>query len=696
MKRALWVLAAGLAACSDEAIVVTTGGETTCDRVCVVGESLCEGEKVKTCREDGKGCVTWSVRACEGDAVCKNGTCEAQEEACRDECPEMGALECTEDAAAFRKCSNFDDDECLEWSAPQPCASGCEAGQCVEACDDACTLGEAECEGAGVRTCQTGSDGCTEWGPVTACPGGKCAGGTCVEVCADACTLDESECEGAGVRMCQTGSDGCTEWGPVTACPGGKCSDGACVEACADACTMGESACGGAGVRMCRIGSDGCTEWGPVTACEYGCQGGACKSAPQATRYLGTRILSPMTPYVVQKMKEISGKNAARNDKSFIKVGDSHFAPGSVFMYCFSTSSPKHSGYNLNGLKVEDAVSAFQSSFDAFNRDSAVAVVGMTATWLMGNGRTKLDQELQTTNPRFAFYDYGTNDMGAYSTTTQYMATLEKYYNKVLDGLGVLMDGGTIPLLIGTGWRTDYASLGATQPKHYVTTFSAVSRGIAEYYQIPFYDLQLSHSDISGFGLGSDGVHHSAINYGCDFTSAGLAKGANRRNRYAIEMLARAWRALTLGSGATDDTIPFEGSGTHADPYLITSLPYTHMASTVGGEKKFNTYACRTTGEYGPERVYRLEVASSVKIRAFAASRTDVDVDIHLLKSLSKDASLACGNRWVEATLSPGTYYFVVDTCNNDGSNTSAGTYLFGVHLCDADDTACGASATGG
>lgn len=598
MKRALWVLAAGLAACSDEAIVVTTGGETTCDRVCVVGESLCEGEKVKTCREDGKGCVTWSVRACEGDAVCKNGTCEAQEEACRDECPEMGALECTEDAAAFRKCSNFDDDECLEWSAPQPCASGCEAGQCVEACDDACTLGEAECEGAGVRTCQTGSDGCTEWGP--------------------------------------------------------------------------------------------------VTACEYGCQGGACKSAPQATRYLGTRILSPMTPYVVQKMKEISGKNAARNDKSFIKVGDSHFAPGSVFMYCFSTSSPKHSGYNLNGLKVEDAVSAFQSSFDAFNRDSAVAVVGMTATWLMGNGRTKLDQELQTTNPRFAFYDYGTNDMGAYSTTTQYMATLEKYYNKVLDGLGVLMDGGTIPLLIGTGWRTDYASLGATQPKHYVTTFSAVSRGIAEYYQIPFYDLQLSHSDISGFGLGSDGVHHSAINYGCDFTSAGLAKGANRRNRYAIEMLARAWRALTLGSGATDDTIPFEGSGTHADPYLITSLPYTHMASTVGGEKKFNTYACRTTGEYGPERVYRLEVASSVKIRAFAASRTDVDVDIHLLKSLSKDASLACGNRWVEATLSPGTYYFVVDTCNNDGSNTSAGTYLFGVHLCDADDTACGASATGG
>ena len=598
MKRALWVLAAGLAACSDEAIVVTTGGETTCDRECVVGESLCEGEKVKTCREDGKGCVTWSVRACEGDAVCKNGTCEAQEEACRDECPEMGALECTEDAAAFRKCSNFDDDECLEWSAPQPCASGCEAGQCVEACDDACTLGEAECEGAGVRTCQTGSDGCTEWGP--------------------------------------------------------------------------------------------------VTACEYGCQGGACKSAPQATRYLGTRILSPMTPYVVQKMKEISGKNAARNDKSFIKVGDSHFAPGSVFMYCFSTSSPKHSGYNLNGLKVEDAVSAFQSSFDAFNRDSAVAVVGMTATWLMGNGRTKLDQELQTTNPRFAFYDYGTNDMGAYSTTTQYMATLEKYYNKVLDGLGVLMDGGTIPLLIGTGWRTDYASLGATQPKHYVTTFSAVSRGIAEYYQIPFYDLQLSHSDISGFGLGSDGVHHSAINYGCDFTSAGLAKGANRRNRYAIEMLARAWRALTLGSGATDDTIPFEGSGTHADPYLITSLPYTHMASTVGGEKKFNTYACRTTGEYGPERVYRLEVASSVKIRAFAASRTDVDVDIHLLKSLSKDASLACGNRWVEATLSPGTYYFVVDTCNNDGSNTSAGTYLFGVHLCDADDTACGASATGG
>ncbi len=95
----------------------------------------------------------------------------------------------------------------------------------------------------------------------------------------------------------------------------------------------------------------------------------------------------------------------------------------------------------------------------------------------------------------------------------------------------------------------------------------------------------------------------------------------------------------------------------------------------------------------GPEYYYKITLNTQKKIRAFALSSTgSVDVDIHLLSALDASKCLTRGNRWVEATLNAGTYYFVVDTY----TATSAGEYLFGIVECDADDAYCAQKTTGG
>ena len=120
------------------------------------------------------------------------------------------------------------------------------------------------------------------------------------------------------------------------------------------------------------------------------------------------------------------------------------------------------------------------------------------------------------------------------------------------------------------------------------------------------------------------------------------------------------------------------------------------MASTANAETKFDTYSCNTSvKEFGPEKLYKLTVSKQTRIRAFAMSTSGVDVDIHLLSAPNANACLARGDKWIEAKLSAGTYYFAIDTYNENRTNSNAGTYLFGIHTCDPDDADCGSRNIG-
>lgn len=705
------------------------GSSDSCSDECSLGDVDCQNDSViRICEDtDGDGCFEYKEQICAEGKICKNGKCaengeiedplepdipqDPSEKTCQDECA-AGAKSCSEDGRTI-VCMDADGDGCLENRVAE-CGlnAHCENGVCIDnavepdPCSDDCSQnGLSECVGTNaVRTCGNyDDDTCLEWSDTVNCPDKtSCQEGKCR--CTDDCSSHGAvKCEGDGYRTCtDIDADGCLEWASIVSCNGMICNNGSC--ACADACSDNAKECSGTGVRTCTKDANGCRIWSQVTPCENGCENGSCKSADvQApTRYPGNRILSPITAYSVAQMKAIAAKKS-RKDMHFAKIGDSHFAKGSSFMYCFSNGKSQ----NLGGADfLKNVIQAFQSDgTDSFARNSVSAVIG----WRVNDAVTgKLTEELNVMNPRFAFIDYGSNDMGWYgyarpenSSSSGYFYTLEGYYRAYRKALDQMIPVGVIPIIIGTGIQIvskyNGQSLGYFNPRYFVPIFDAVDRGLAELYQIPYVNLALLQSQeplkSNNFGLSSDNLHHSAYGGGCDFTSKGMQYGHNARNRNAIEQLDRAWECVVNGDKAPDKVVPFEGKGTKASPYIISELPWTHAGDTSKGSNQFSSYQCASTSEAGPEIIYKYEIKSAKKVRAFAVSAAGVDVDIHIKKSLDDNKCMTRGDKWIEANLAAGTYFFVVDTFK-DSSN--AGEYLFGIVECEAGDTLCGSKTTGG
>jgi hypothetical protein len=99
-------------------------------------------------------------------------------------------------AAVTEVCSNGIDDDGDGFAdcADQDCFK---ATNCFVSCVDLCTENSSICDGAGVRQCAIKSNGCREYGDVTACSGGLlCSGGTCLSSCSNHCTLGAKACSG--------------------------------------------------------------------------------------------------------------------------------------------------------------------------------------------------------------------------------------------------------------------------------------------------------------------------------------------------------------------------------------------------------------------------------------------------------------------------------------------------------------------
>ncbi len=672
-----------------------------CEDECTDGNKTCvDNNYVMTCADWGDGCLREKQTECGKGSHCLNGLCilDDKEPECSNECEEENKRECVEGVNGYRVCGNFDDDVCFEWSAKQGCSDNqkCEEGYCVNGCTNVCNEnGQRECVGNSYHICADyNSDGCLEWDDLKACSG-RCEGGECK--CENECNeAGKSECVGNGFRTCTMGDEGCLVWTDVTGCPA-ICKDGKCE--CDHQCTSGAQECSGNGYHKCKTNDQGCRVWSEVTKCNNGCDKGECKSAvvKAPTRYPGDRVVSPVTAYSVEKMKEIMQKKS-ENNLRFSKFGDSHMVSGSTFMYCFSKDSNIDYG---GGKSFSGVVNAYKSGgFDSFSRDSLCAKIGQTASWANSGN---MASEISSAGPRFGFYGYGTNDMGMYgytrptgdATKSGYFYTLNWYYNNVLKSVETMISSGVIPLFIGTGLRNDNEDKGGLAPRHFVPVFDAVARGIAESYQVPYINLALAMKNCTNYGVNTtDKIHLNNYSGGaCKFTADGLKYGGNVRNRYAIEMLDKAWRAVIQGEAAPDNPVVFEGSGTKAKPYIISSIPYTHSGNTTGGENNFSQYGCNNANEGGPEKYYQMTLTKSQKIRAFALSQKGVDVDIHLKNTVGDNSCLTRGDTFVEGNLSAGTYYFVIDTF---GSNANAGGYLFGVVNCDSDDSLCGTSNVGG
>jgi hypothetical protein len=258
-----------------------------CGDWCIAGTTQCDGDSVVTCVADGDGCTMWSApQVCSTAPYCSLGECRAT---CVDECA-AGESKC-DGPNGVRTCGQADSDSCLEWRITDPCDAGdtCSAGQCAPVCVDECTMNDTQCSGTGVVTCgDANADGCSEWSPASACPGGlTCSNGTCSSPCVDECTT--SGCHGGEVAACgQYDFDSCTDWSPGVSCASadpcreGTCSSGTCSSApkvcdeppptvCADSSTLRTYANAG----TCTAGGD-CNYTFSDIACANGCASGAC------------------------------------------------------------------------------------------------------------------------------------------------------------------------------------------------------------------------------------------------------------------------------------------------------------------------------------------------------------------------------------------------------------------------------------
>jgi len=403
-----------------------------------------------------------------------------------------------------------------------------------------------------------------------------------------------------------------------------------------------------------------------------------------------------------------------------MKVGDSHYNKSfdGKFMLCFSNATSAQVTLDSH-TEVQDVITQFQSSFDSFNRDSVAAVGGTATNYLFYSSKSyPLQSEINAINPRFAFFDHGTNDMGngsythnemtytyngAQATAPGYSWSIQDYYRQVTKAMNMMENAGIIPMITNIIPRHDTPTninyLGNTPipstsdyPTHMVSAFNAVSRGVAEARQIPFFDANAVFKTLPNEGISSDKLHASSSGSPCRFTSEGLQYGVNARNLGSITMLHNAWNALYNNNGGKDNiTEAFEGSGSQSDPFVITSLPYSHSADT---SKSTNTNisvysGCAEYKENGPEYYYKLVLSSTKRLRMFALSSTSsIDVDIHLLRSnMTAAACIKRSDVMIQGTLKAGTYYIAVDSYGSDSSN--AGEYLLGVVECDSDDKYC-------
>lgn len=124
-------------------------------------------------------------------------------------------------------------------------------------------------------------------------------------------------------------------------------------------------------------------------------------------------------------------------------------------------------------------------------------------------------------------------------------------------------------------------------------------------------------------------------------------------------------------------TPPTSEPGTAANPIIISAFPYSNTNTTAssGGSDGFNYYSCASTvNESGREKVYRFSVSQAGTLSASVTCPGSVDVDLHLLSSLSASACLIRHDSSFSIAISAGTYYLTCDTYVS-GSTELMGDY---------------------
>jgi hypothetical protein len=273
----------------EQVTAMVTLAQLPCGAWCTPMDTICRGDQVATCVQREDTCMEWSAAVtCPGAAsTCSLGVCAAT---CVNECV-SGETRCAGPGAVVQ-CGQVDSDACTDWTDELLCATGetCSNGACTKVCQDECEPGQTRCTGTGTATCgDLNFDGCLEWSPEIACPGGQsCSNGSCSAVCTDECSA--ATCAGLDYTTCgQFDFDSCRDRSPGVSCvPTDPCRVGACSAA---GCSSTAKICNAPPAPICvndqtlrSFGNGSCSS--DTGSCSYlptdvrcasGCVDGACR-----------------------------------------------------------------------------------------------------------------------------------------------------------------------------------------------------------------------------------------------------------------------------------------------------------------------------------------------------------------------------------------------------------------------------------
>lgn len=406
----------------------------------------------------------------------------------------------------------------------------------------------------------------------------------------------------------------------------------------------------------------------------------------EPARYPGNQTHSPITPYVADRMREIALLGPDKHEDVFMKTGASSTVSHNT-LYCFAEGP-----YDLSDhVELQPTLDFFLGGDAAgttpFDRPSEAARVGHHAGWAISGDPSPIDIEVDLLSPRLALVHFGANDMGWGETYGDALLYFHSNMMLLTDGL---LDQGVVPILFGITRRGDYASA-----QRWVDTWNATIRAIAQARQVPYVDLYTAIDWLPGHGLAGDGLHLEAYSDGaCILDEDGLQHGYNIRNLVALEVIDRAAAVLVDDAPGLDPPQPsLVGEGTPDAPWEIEGLPFTDVRNTAEqGVPFIDEYTgCNSTSdESGPELWYRITLTETMRIRAAVLDMEGVDIDVHLLdETATADGCIERGHHFVEETLEPGTYHFVLDSWVDGGGTPLAGEVLFVLLECADGDSAC-------
>ncbi len=147
------------------------------------------------------------------------------------------------------------------------------------------------------------------------------------------------------------------------------------------------------------------------------------------------------------------------------------------------------------------------------------------------------------------------------------------------------------------------------------------------------------------------------------------SSGSALHGPYTLDLQLLPSSAGSSGGGGTG------AGGCPPGQICVEALPFTETSTTAGGSDLFDSYSCSwSTDESGPERIYRVTVPGSGLLSAGVSDGYGVDVDVHILGSLSASDCVARGNHSASAVVS-GTVYVVVDSWVNASGVALSGDY---------------------